>query len=149
MTPFESIAQLRFLLNAEKDDKKNDGRTISVKEHCERMNTFLDFIESSLEDAEYVYETESIDGEIVNFNDYTLFKKTLNDDVIIFQEAVTPDEDLIEADMESLAESISTFVENGTIKEDVILLAPNVNVFRARLKKPDINKEEENENDEE
>lgn len=131
MTPYEHIDQLRAILEK---DTGNDDKTITVKEHRERMQTFLNLIQSSLESAEYVFESEAIDTEIVTFESYTMTKRQLNDEVIIFQPVAVSGKDFIAtADMQSIAGVIQDLVDHDLIQEKVILLAPNVNVFRAKI----------------
>ena len=68
--------------------------------------------------------------------------KNLNEDIIIFQPVVTQDE-FSTVDMQSLAEVLTKLRDAGQIKENIVLLPPNINVFRAKLSLPDKKEDKE------
>ena len=134
MNPFECIKEMKKTLGFEiqqKNIKEND--TISQKEHYTRMLNMLDILEKEIKDAEYNYEVESIKHEVKVFDDTTVLQKQLNDDVIIFQPIAIDDADLYNIDMYSLADVLRQLHDSGKIKEDMLILPPNINVFRAKL----------------
>lgn len=95
----------------------------------------LNILEEEMKDAEYHYQVESVDNTIRTFEELTVLQKELNDDVIIFQPVVAADE-FTAADMQSLADVLTHLRDTGQIKENMILLPPNINVFRAVLAEP-------------
>ena len=133
MNPFEYINDMKQMLRTEVKEKgiqPND--TITQKEHYTRMLNMLNILEEELKNAEYNYQIESVNGEITTFDELAVNKSQLNDDVIIFQpSAVTEDFSMI--DMQSLADVLTKLRDDGQIKENIILLPPDIGVFKAKL----------------
>lgn len=133
MNPFEYINDMKQMLKTEVKEKgiqPND--TITQKEHYTRMLNMLNILEEELKSAEYNYQIESINGEITTFNELAVSKSQLNEDVIIFQpSAVTEDFSMV--DMQSLADVLTKLRDDGQIKENIILLPPDIGVFKAKL----------------
>jgi hypothetical protein len=139
MNPFEYIKELKQTIVSEAKEvgvsKDNDGPTMTAKEHYIRTLNLLSLLETSLKDAEYNYEIESIHNTIKTFEEYTVFQEELNDDVIIFQPIAVTDNELSSIDMNSLADILTKLRDSGEIKENILLLPPDINVFRAKLSK--------------
>jgi hypothetical protein len=136
MNPFERIEEMRQTLKAEVINNGIKGSDcITQAEHYKRMIGMLNILEEEMKDAEYHYQVESVDNTIRTFEELTVLQKELNDDVIIFQPVVAADE-FTAADMQSLADVLTHLRDTGQIKENMILLPPNINVFRAVLAEP-------------
>ena len=86
--------------------------------------------------AEYNYQVETVDGEVMTFDEASFMKKQLNDEVVIFQPVGLTEEEITAVDMESMADILRKLHDSNIIKENIILLPPNVNIFRAKLAKP-------------
>ena len=96
----------------------------------------LQVLETEMQEAEYNYQVVSTDFTVKTFGELTVLQKELNENVLIFQPVVT-DEELSAIDMQSLADVLKKLRDSGQIKENMILLPPNINVFRAKLARPD------------
>lgn len=147
MNPFERIKELKQILKAEiVSNGIKESDTITQGEHYRRMVGMLNVLEEELKNAEYCYEVESTNQTVQTFDELTVFQKDLNEDVIIFQPIATSEEELTAVDMKSLADVLTQLHDNGQIKENILILPPNINVFRAKLAKE---KQEEVETEEE
>lgn len=141
MNPFERIEEMKQILKAE---VKNNGikgdDCITQLEHYKRMLGMLNILEGEMKDAEYNYQIEYVNGKIKTFEEFTVFQKELNENVIIFQPVTTSDE-FTTVDMQSLADILTRLRDSGQIQENILLLPPNINVFKAVLSEP-IHKED-------
>ena len=136
MNPLERINEMKELMLSEaKNALSQENQTITVKEHYDYIYKMLLLLERDLKDAEYNYQVESINHKVKTFDELTVLEKELNDDVIIFQ-PVVGEEDITALDMNSLADVLKRLKDNGQIKENILLLPPNINVFRAVLAVP-------------
>lgn len=134
MNPFERIKEMKEILKAEiKNNGIKSNDTITQMEHYKRMVNMLNVLEKEMEDAEYHYQVESIDRTVTTFDDFTVFQQQLNDDVLIFQPMTLSEDDLSIIDMQSLADTLRHLHENGQIKENILLLPPNINILKAKL----------------
>lgn len=135
MSPFERIEEMKGILKAEiKNNGIKPDDVITQKEHYERMYSMLSILSEELKDAEYNYEIESIDQKIHTFEELAVTRRQLNDSILIFQPVAT--EDFAAKDMQSLADVLRHLKDSGEIKEDMILIPPDINVFRAKLVLP-------------
>lgn len=135
MNPFEYIKEMKDAIIAEmknKDLVENEG-LFTAAEHYNRMLNMLSILEEEMKGAEYNYEVESINHSIKTFDEFTVLQKQLSDDVIIFQPVASNNDEITCVDMQSLADILRQVHDNGQIKENIILLPPNVNTFRAKL----------------
>lgn len=137
MNPFERIKEMKDVIKTE--IANNNQESFTAKEHYNRMINMLNIIEVELENAEYNYEVESAHGKITTFSEFIVTQKNLNENVIIFQPIAVDDAELSNIDMQSLADILKTLRDNGEIKENILLLPPNINVFRAVLAQPQDN----------
>ena len=136
MNPFERIKEIRQAMMTEAKNAginaNNNGTVMTAREHYQHIFNLLALLEMDLKDAEYNYEVETIDHQIKTFDEYAVLQKELTDDVLIFQ-PIGSAEDITAADMQSLADILTKLYDSEVIKENMILLPPNINVFRARL----------------
>lgn len=139
MNPFEHIKELRSLLKTEVKEKNinkfNTEPTITEAEHYSRMLNLLAIIEKDLESAEYNYKIE-LNGhsKVHTFKEMSFLQSNLNDDVILFQPI--SEDVLSNTDMKSLADILSKLRDTEQIKQNMIILPPGINVFKAVLVKP-------------
>ena len=140
MNPFERIDELGRAIMAEVKNaginNNYQGSTITQAEHYKEMLNMLALLKKEMAEAEYNYQVESVNHEVKIFEELTVLQKELNDDVIIFQPIAIGEEELSAIDMQSLADVLKTLRDSGEIKENILLLPPNINVFRAKLEKP-------------
>lgn len=138
MNPFEQIEELRQTLKIEAVNKgiENEEKVFSIKEHYGHMINMLNVLEKELENAEYNYQVECVNQTIKTFGELTVFQKDLNDDVIIFQPIALGEDELASIDMQSLADVLLQLKNTDQIKENMLILPPNINVFRAKLARP-------------
>lgn len=144
MNPFERINEMKQAIEAEVKSKGLEEMQglFTAKEHYGRMFNMLSILEKDLKDAEYHYEVESVNYKIKTFEEMTVLQKDLNEDVIIFQPIAIGEEELSAIDMQSLSDVLVQLRDAGQIKENMILLPPNINVFRAKLAEPKENTED-------
>lgn len=136
MNPFERIEEMRQALKAEiKNNNIKSDDYIKQIEHYKRMVGMLNILEEEMKDAEYNYQIESIDSKVKVFDELTVLQQELNDNVIIFQPVAINDVELSAIDMQSLADILTKLRDSGEIKENILLLPPNINVFKAKLAK--------------
>lgn len=132
MNAFEYIQELKNVIKSNYKQSKQKGEEnnfISYKDHCSSLINMLNILETELSTVEYNYEIESIDGEIKTFDEMSFSQKELNDKVIIFQPI-----DLAEnIDMESMINTLKKLKDAGLIEENILLVPPDVNIFRAKL----------------
>lgn len=137
MNPFERIEEMRQILKTEVvSNNIQPTDTITQIEHYKRMMGMLDVLEAELKDAEYNYEIESVDYEVKTFDEMTVLQKELTEDVLIFQPIAIGEAELSAVDMHSLADVLTKMRDNGQIQANMLLLPPNINVFRAKLTLP-------------
>lgn len=148
MNPFEKIEEMKQILVSEiktNNIKKTD--TITQEEHYKRMINMLNILSKELKTAEYYYQAEKITGEIKTFDDFPVLQKSLNDNIIIFQPVVVGE--FRQSDMHSLADVLKALKDDGQIKENIMVLPPDVEVLRAVLATPTEDEEETEEAKEE
>ena len=143
MNAFDYIRELKQVVVNNAKDTNNQNKQLTYKEHCSGLYNTLCVIEKELEMAEYNYEIESVNGNITTFDEMTFMQKQLNDEVIIFQPVALTEEELTAVDMQSMANVLKRLHDNDIIKENMIILPPNVNIFRAKLSKSTKDKDEE------
>jgi hypothetical protein len=135
MNPFERIEEMKEILKSEVINNGIKGSdTITQAEHYKRMLGMLSILEEELEQAEYNYQVESINREVKTFDEQAVLYSQLNEDVVIFQPVQT-NEEYTMVDLQSLADVLRKLHDSGQIKENIILLPPDINVFRAVLAK--------------
>ena len=147
MNAYEYIQELKQVVVNNAKDPSNQNKQITYKEHFSGLYNTLCVLEKELEMAEYNYEIETVDGNIMTFDEMAFMKKQLNDEVVIFQPVGLTEEEITAVDMESMADILRKLHDNDVIKENIILLPPNVNIFRAKLAKSV--SDDNNNNDEE
>jgi hypothetical protein len=142
MNPFERIEEMRQTLKAEVINNGIKGSDcITQAEHYKRMIGMLNILEEEMKDAEYHYQVEALDHTITTFEEFTVLQRQLNENILIFQPVAAVDE-FTAADMQSLADVLKHLRDSNQIKENMILLPPNINVFRAVLAEPSEDDEE-------
>lgn len=116
-------------------EASTDGDDVIKKKDAYQMvlNT-LQMLTTACEEAEYNYVVESIDGEVITFDNFVVFQKKLSDNVLIIQ-PIPLGEELVQADYESLREVLEAAHQAGQIKENMVILPPGINVFKAKLAK--------------
>lgn len=142
MNPFERIEEMREVLRTEVKSKNIKGSDyITQAEHYKRMMGMLNILEEEMKEAEYNYQVEALDHTVTTFEELTVLQKQLNEDVIIFQPVGDMNE-ISAIDMQSLADVLTKLRDSGQIKENIIVLPPNINTFRAKLATPKEDEEE-------
>ena len=139
MNAYEYIQELKQVIVNNAKDPSNQDKQMTYKEHCLGLYSTLSVLEKELGMAEYNYQIETVDGEVMTFDEATFMKKQLNDEVVIFQPVGLTEEEITAVDMESMADILRKLHDSNIIKENIILLPPNVRIFRAKLAKPDDN----------
>ena len=139
MNAYEYIQELKQVIVNNAKDPSNQNKQMTYKEHCSVLYNTLSVLEKELEMAEYNYQVETIDGEVMTFDEAAFMKKQLNDEVVIFQPVGLTEEEITAVDMESMADILRKLHDSNIIKENIILLPPNVRIFRAKLAKPNDN----------
>ena len=139
MNAYEYIQELKQVIVNNAKDPSNQDKQMTYKEHCLGLYSTLSVLEKELGMAEYNYQVETVDGEVMTFDEATFMKKQLNDEVVIFQPVGLTEEEITAVDMESMADILRKLHDSNIIKENIVLLPPNVRIFRAKLAKPDDN----------
>ncbi len=145
MNPFYYIQEMRETLEAKKKEVEGTPTRLSAEQHYQEMLNMLDILNTEMQEAEYNYEVETIDHKVTTFGEMTVLQKQLTDDVLIFQPIAIGEAELSAVDMQSLADVLRQMRDNGAIKETMLLLPPNINVFRARLAPLEVSDEEDEE----
>ena len=76
--------------------------------------------------------------KVKTFDEYIVLQRQLNEDIIIFQPTTS---DISSIDMCSLADILTKLRDSGQVKENIVLLPPDINVFRAKLSRPKDNED--------
>lgn len=128
MNAFDYINEIKGVI-----ESSSDGNDVITKQEAYQMvlNT-LNMLATELQDAEYNYVVETVDGEVTTFDNFTVLSKRLNDNVLIIQ-PVPLGEELVQADYESLRDVLEAAHQAGHIKENMVILPPNISVFKAKL----------------
>ena len=102
-------------------------------------------LETEMKNAEYNYQVSSIENKnVFTFDELTVLEKQLNDEVLIFQPVNINGDEVTNVDMNSLAQALTNLRDDGKITQNILVLPQNVNVFKAVLKRPDNNSDDEN-----
>lgn len=142
MNPFYYIEELKETIKNQLASVAKTPTRISAEQHYQEMLNMLDLLSTEMQEAEYNYEVESVKHQVKIFDELTVLQKELTDDVLIFQPIAIGESELSAIDMQSLAEVLTKLRDDGMIKENILLLPPNINVFRAKLAKGKDDKEE-------
>lgn len=142
MNAFEYIDEMIEVIERTREDKAHDKSMLTLNGHYNEMINMLSTLRTEMEHAEYNYQVESIKHKIETFDEMVVLQKDLSSDVLIFQPIAIGEAELSAVDMQSLADVLKQLHDNGTIKENIILLPPNINVFRAKLALPKTTEEE-------
>ena len=98
-----------------------------------------------MKNAEYNYQVSSVENKnVFTFDELTVLEKQLNDEVLIFQPVNINGDEVTNVDMNSLAQVLTNLRNDGKITQNILVLPQNVNVFKAVLKRPDNNSDDEN-----
>lgn len=130
MNAFEYIDEIRNVIESSTDG----GDVIPKKEAYQMVLNVLDMLTTELKDVEYNYVVEAVDGEVITFDNFTVFHKRLNDNVIIIQ-PIPLGEAMDQTDYDSLRDVLEAAHQAGQIKESIVILPPGINVFKAKLAK--------------
>ena len=134
MTAFEKIAEMKeTLANEYKSNGIKATQTITMYEHYQRMLNMLSVLNEELKNAEYCYEVVYKDDKVEAFDDVTVLVHEIGENLLCFQPVITDSGSIYDVDMESLCNTLSTLKEAGEIKEDIMIIPPNVNMIRVRL----------------
>lgn len=142
MNPFYYIKELRDTTESLLKAVKDTTAYMTAEQHYKEMLNMLDLLSTEMQEAEYHYEVESVKHHVKVFDEMTVLQKELTEDVLIFQPIAIGEAELSAIDMQSLAEVLTKLRDDGMIKENILLLPPNINVFRAKLAKGKDDKEE-------
>ena len=141
MNPFEYIKELKQVVTTNATNPDNKDKTISYEEHCSGLMNMLNVLESEMEQAEYNYQVTGVNyQEVITFGELTVMQKELSNEVLIFQPIAVGEAELSAVDMQSLADVLKKLRDNGTITQNMLLLPPNINIFKAVLKQPEKDK---------
>lgn len=142
MNTFEYLDEMKKIIMEQKEKAVKEGnKPMTAEEHFDQMYNMLYIIEKEMANAEYVYEAKGVLHEdYITFGEHTVLQKRLTDSLLIFQPMVS---DIEALDMEGIAGVLSDLHEAGRIPEDIILLPPDINILRARLRKPEDKPHEE------
>lgn len=143
MNPFEYINEMRATLEEKKAVATGTSARLSAEQHYQEMINMLDILSIEMQQAEYNYQIKTVDQKIKTFDEHVVIQKQLTEDVLIFQPVGSEDE-IRTIDMQSLADVLRRLHDSDIIKENMILLPPNVNVFRAVLANSPDNTDDEN-----
>lgn len=146
MNPFEKIANMKATLLAEaKSNGINLDDTISYREHYQKLLNLLSILELDLQTARYNYAVQRFQNQEIHvFDEMTVSSTQLKDDILLFQPVSNNGHEVTAVDMASLYDVLSQAYESGAIKQNMIVLPPDVNVFFAQLQQP-IKEDENNE----
>ena len=145
MNPFEYINELKQVIVSNANDSSNKNKKISYKEHCDSIIATLEVLETEMKNAEYNYQVSSIENKnVFTLDELTVLEKQLNDEVLIFQPVNINGDEVTNVDMNSLAQVLTNLRNDGKITQNILVLPQNVNVFKAVLKRPDNNSDDEN-----
>lgn len=145
MNAFEYINELKQVVMKNAADPDNQGKTMTYQEHCEGLLNTLNVLEMEMEHAEYNYVVQSVEQKVTTFDELVVLQKDLTDDVIIFQPIAIGEAELSAIDMKSLADILTQLRDQGVIEQNMILLPPNINVFKAKLATPSDYEEDDEE----
>lgn len=145
MNPFEYINELKQVVTKNAADPANQGKTISYEEHCKALLNTLNVLEIEMQQAEYNYVVQSVEQKVTTFDELVVLQKELTDEVIIFQPIAIGEAELSAVDMKSLADILTQLRDKDVIKQNMILLPPNINVFKAKLAEPSDSDDEDDE----
>lgn len=109
---------------------------ISADDHYQEMLNMINVLKTEMEMAEYNYTVESFGHVVKTFDEYTVLQRQLNDEVILIQPLALGEEELSMIDMNSLCDVLRRAKESNLIKENIIVIPPNITVFKAKLEKP-------------
>lgn len=130
MNAFDYINELKSVI-----ESSSDGNNVILKKDAYQMVlNVLNLLSGELQNAEYNYVVESIDGKVVTMDKFTMLQKQLSENVLIIQ-PIPLGEELTQADYESLREVLEKTHECSKMKEDILILPPGINVFKAKLAK--------------
>ena len=135
MNPYEYIDELKHNIENDMESLDDEHKRIFYKDHCKVMLNMLNLLRQELDMAEYNYEVESVKHDIVTFSEFTFDKQQLSDEVIILQPMLT-NEDIDQIDTESMQKVLQDVHDTGLVKENIVMMPPGINVFRARLARP-------------
>lgn len=130
MNAFEYIDEIRNVIESSTDG----GDVISKAEAYQMVLNVLDMLTTELKDVEYNYAVETVDGEVITFDNFTVLHKRLNDNVIIIQ-PIPLGETMDQTDYDSLRDVLEAAHQAGQIKESIVILPPGISVFKAKLAK--------------
>ena len=137
MNAFEYIDEM--INHVQKDHEKIRGddpkgtHPIGYDEHCDILINMLNALKLEMEMAEYNYVIESIEGKVETFENFPVIQKNLNQDLILVQPVAIGEAELAAIDMQSLCDILKKSHDSGIIKENIIVLPPNISVFKAKL----------------
>ena len=107
-----------------------DTPSITPNELYNKMNVFLDMIEMDIKNIEYNFVIENVDGGVRVFDGAALTETQLNEDICLFQ--ILDEENV---DIESLSDMLKQLVDANKIQGSVLLIPPNISVFKAKIAK--------------
>lgn len=139
MNPFEKINELKEALQQEiQSSGVKPQDTIPCIDHYQRMFNLLALVEHELKDAEYNYVLSSLDGSTIKtFDKVTIKQEELAPGLLLFSPLTVDDDELNSIDMNSLYEVLCKLKDDGTIKEDILVVPPYINTVRAKLAIPE------------
>lgn len=134
MNTFEYLEEMEQTISKQMKTVNPTDR-ISIQQHYQEMLNMLSILKTEMEMAEYHYTVQSLDNEVHTFEEFTVLQKQLNDELILVQPVSIGETELSAIDMESLCNILKRSRDTGLITENIIVLPPNINVFKAKLAK--------------
>lgn len=142
--PFDKINEMKVILQQEAAGVKPDD-TITYREHFQRMLNMLSILLKELENAGYNYVIEDEEkGMYHTFEELTIKSMNLTDELIVVRPVAVDTMAFDQIDMESLYNVLAEMKNAGQIKENIIVLPPNVEILRAKLSQSREENNEEN-----
>jgi hypothetical protein len=132
MNTFDYLEEMEQTIQ-DKMNSTDDTARMFVKNHYQEMLNMLTILKTEMEMAEYHYVVESLQNEVHTFEEFTVLQKHLNDDLILIQPIALGEAELSMIDMQSLCDILKQARDKGIITENIVVLPPNINVFKAKL----------------
>ena len=134
MNTFEYLEEMEQAISQRMQEAKPTDR-LSAQQHYQEMLNMISILKTEMEMAEYHYVVESVENKIHTFEEYTVLQKELNDELILVQPIALGETELSAIDMQSLCDILKHSRDAGLITQNIIILPPNINVFKAKLAK--------------
>lgn len=135
MNVFEYLNEMESAIKSRKN--VTDKETfISMEEHNQEMLNMIQILKTEMEMAEYNYTVENLSHTVHTFGEYTVLQQELNDELILVQPLALGESELSMIDMQSLCDILQQVKDNNLIKQNIVIVPPNITFFKAKLAQP-------------